>query len=73
MSLIQLSGVSNEIYNALYEGLMDEKLKLKQLTLRMPENLHKEFKVTAVKEGRTMGDVTIELIRQYLKKASDPL
>jgi predicted HicB family RNase H-like nuclease len=52
---------------------LDEKLKLKQLTLRMPENLHREFKVTAVKEGRTMGDVTIELIRQYLEKISDPL
>ena len=52
---------------------MDEKLKLKQLTLRMPENLHKELKMTAVKEGRTMGNVTIELIRQYLKKESDPL
>jgi predicted DNA-binding protein len=53
--------------------ILDEKLKLKQLTLRMPENLHREFKVTAVKEGRTMGDVTIELIRQYLEKTSDPL
>ncbi|MBU0970542.1 MAG: copy number control protein [Proteobacteria bacterium] len=52
---------------------MDEKLKTKQLTLRIPENLHKEFKVTAVKEGRTMGDVTIELIRQYVEKTSDPL
>jgi len=52
---------------------MDEKLRLKQLTLRMPETLHREFKVTAVKEGRTMGDLTIELIRQYLKKTSDPL
>jgi predicted HicB family RNase H-like nuclease len=60
-----------------YEGSimksLDEKLKLKQLTLRMPEHLHREFKVTAVKEGRTMGDVTIELIRQYLEKTSDPL
>ena len=70
---MQIVGVLDGIYNVLYEGPMDEKLKLKQLTLRMPENLHKEFKVTAVKEGRTMGDVTIELIRQYLKKASDPL
>lgn len=52
---------------------MNEKFKLKQLTLRMPEHLHKEFKVTAVRKGRTMGEVTIELIREYLKKASDPL
>ena len=52
---------------------MDEKLKLKQLTLRLPKDLHKEFKITAAKEGRTMGGVTIELIRQYVKKTSDPL
>jgi predicted HicB family RNase H-like nuclease len=52
---------------------LDENLKLKQLTLRMPETLHREFKLTAVKQGRTMGDVTIELIRQYLEKTSDPL
>ena len=52
---------------------MSEKSRVKQLTLRMPEYLHKEFKLTAVKQGRTMGEVTIELIRQYVKKATDPL
>ncbi|WDP92078.1 MAG: copy number control protein [Desulfobacter sp.] len=52
---------------------MGEKNKTKQLTLRMPEHLHKEFKLTAVKQGRTMGEVTVELIRKYVEKASDPL
>ena len=52
---------------------MDEKSKIKQLTLRLPEALHREFKVTAVKQGRTMGEVTIELIKQYVKRTSDPL
>ena len=52
---------------------MTGKAKEKQLTLRMPEYLHKEFKLTAVRQGRTMGEVTIELIRKYVKKASDPL
>jgi len=52
---------------------MSEKDKVKQLTLRMPEHLHREFKLTAVKKGRSMGDVTIELIRKYVEKASDPL
>lgn len=52
---------------------MDDKVKIKQLTLRIPEHLHKEFKLTTVKEGRTMGEVTIELIRKYIKKASDSL
>lgn len=55
------------------EDLMDEKSKSKQLTLRMPECLHKEFKITTVKNGRTMGEVALELIRQYVKKAPDPL
>ena len=73
MSICQMFRVLDEIYKESCEGPMDEKLKLKQLTLRIPENLHKEFKVTTVKEGRTMGDVTIELIRQYVKKISDPL
>ncbi len=52
---------------------MAEKTKAKQLTLRMPEALHRELKMAAVKAGRTMGDVTVELIRQYVKKTSDPL
>lgn len=51
---------------------MDKKNKTKQLTLRMPETLHKEFKITAAKEARTMGELTIEMIRQYVRKASDP-
>jgi len=56
-----------------YGDSMDEKERIKQLTLRMPENLHRKFKVTATKEGRTMGEVTTELIREYVKKESDPL
>ncbi len=52
---------------------MNNNIPLKQLTLRMPKNLHTEFKVTAAKQGRTMGEVTIELIRKYLRKESNPL
>ncbi len=50
------------------EGLpMDEKHKLKQLTLRLPENLHRKFKLSTVKNGKTMGEVATELIKAYLK------
>jgi len=52
---------------------MNENTELKQLTLRIPKNLHKEFKIDSAKQGRTMGEVTIELIEEYLKKESDPL
>lgn len=52
---------------------MDNSIELKQLTLRMPKSLHRNFKSNTAKQGRTMGEVTIELIRKYLKKESDSL
>ncbi|MBU8911829.1 MAG: hypothetical protein KOO65_11225 [Desulfobacterales bacterium] len=52
---------------------MNENIELKQLTLRIPKNLHREFKVDSAKQGRTMGEVAIELIKKYLRKESDPL
>ena len=52
---------------------MNDSIKLKQLTLRMPKNLHRNFKANTAKHGRSMGEVTIELIKKYLKKESDPL
>jgi predicted HicB family RNase H-like nuclease len=52
---------------------MAGKDKSKQLTLRMPEKLHRAFKLAAVKQGRTMGAVTIEMIEQFVKKSSEPL
>ena len=50
---------------------MGEEHKLKQLTLRLPENLHRKFKINTVKEGKTMGQVAIKLIEGYLKKEYD--
>ncbi|MCK5099521.1 MAG: hypothetical protein KAR45_15545 [Desulfobacteraceae bacterium] len=52
---------------------MNDSSKLKQLTLRMPKNLHRNFKVNTAKHGQSMGEVAIELIKKYLKKESDPL
>ncbi|MBC2704781.1 hypothetical protein [Desulfobacula sp.] len=52
---------------------MNENIELKQLTLRIPKNLHTEFKVDSAKQGRSMGEVAIELIKKYLKKESEPL
>ena len=45
---------------------MDKNEKRKQLTLRIPEDLHREFKVNAAKKGQSMGEVAVELIRKYL-------
>lgn len=47
---------------------LEEKDKIKQLTLRLPEVLHREFKATAAKQGRTMGEVATELIKEYIEK-----
>ncbi len=41
--------------------------KMKQLTIRIPEDLHTQFKIKCVKEGRAMGEVYLELIRKYVE------
>jgi len=41
---------------------------VKQLALRLPEDLHRNLKLKCVKEGRTMMEVLIELIQEYLKR-----
>jgi predicted HicB family RNase H-like nuclease len=45
---------------------MEKNGKRKQLTLRLPEDLHREFKVITAKKGQSMGEVAVELIRKYL-------
>ena len=45
-----------------------EERGVKQLALRLPEDLHMNLKLRCVKEGRTMGEVLIDLIEEYLKK-----
>ena len=41
---------------------------IKQLALRLPEDLHRNLKLKCVKEGRTMMEALIELIQDYLKR-----
>ena len=52
---------------------MKKDIRLKQLTLRIPESLHRDFKVKTAKNGQSMGEVAIELIIKYLEKESDPM
>ncbi len=40
--------------------------QVKQLTLRIPSELHLSLKLKCVKEGRPMGDVLAELIKKYV-------
>jgi len=39
----------------------------KQLTLRLPFDVHLELKIRAAKEGRSMGELIERLIRQWLE------
>ena len=42
--------------------------QFKQLTLRIPPELHLSLKLKCVKEGRPMGEVLTELIQKYVDK-----
>lgn len=46
---------------------MKKEKKQKQLTLRLSEDLHRQLKLSVVKDGRTMGEVVTDLIKEYLK------
>ena len=43
-------------------------LRMKMLTIRMPEELHRAFKLKCVAEGQEMGAVVNKLIESYLKE-----
>jgi predicted DNA-binding protein len=45
-----------------------EERGVKQLALRLPEDLHRNLKLKCVKEGRPMGEVLVKLIQEYLKR-----
>lgn len=43
-----------------------EESRFRQLTLRIPEDLHRELKIKAAREGRNMGHILEDLIRTYV-------
>ena len=42
---------------------------VKQLTLRISNDLHLKLKIKCVKEGRTMGEALTELIKKYVDES----
>jgi predicted DNA binding CopG/RHH family protein len=42
---------------------------MKMLTIRIPEDLHKAFKIKCVSEGVDMGSVITKLIESYVKES----
>jgi len=41
--------------------------KVRQFTIRLPEKMHMDLKLRAVKEGTSMGGIIEKLITNYLK------
>jgi plasmid stability protein len=44
------------------------KVTRKQLTVRLPEEVHRALKIRGAEEGRNMGELVERLVRQYLVK-----
>lgn len=40
---------------------------IKQLTLRLPSDLHLKLKLKCVKEGKAMGEVLTEAVRKFVE------
>ncbi len=45
----------------------------KNLTIRIPETLHKEFKVLALENDDVMKDILVERINQYIGEKKTPV
>jgi predicted HicB family RNase H-like nuclease len=41
--------------------------KLKQITVRLPDELHRKMKAKCALEGKAIGEVFIELVRKYVE------
>lgn len=44
---------------------------MKTVAVKIPDALHKEFKVHAVNTGKTMAEIITVLIREYLHKEKE--
>ncbi|RRW59589.1 hypothetical protein EGJ48_23105 [Pantoea dispersa] len=49
------------------EAINKPALPTKKLQMNIPEDLHKSFKLTCLKQDRDMTDVTVSLISEWLK------
>jgi uncharacterized protein YbaP (TraB family) len=45
----------------------DRRTEFKQITVRLPADLHMQLKLKCVRVGRTMNDVFEEMARNYVK------
>ncbi len=49
------------------ECLRKEVIKIKTITLRLDDELHRDFKIFAVKKGVTMQDFIVEMLKKELE------
>ncbi len=58
----------NPVKKALHRVKMKELevMTEKRLSIRMPKDLHREFKATTAKQGLSMGDVLNALVKEYV-------
>jgi len=43
-------------------------MDVKQVTIRLPPELHGRFKMLAIKKGMKLGELVVETIKEKLKK-----
>lgn len=43
--------------------------QFKQFTIRMPEDMHRQFKAKVASEGKTMLEVILKLVQGYLDES----
>ena len=63
---------------SLMDGGMADRLQLsliptRKTTFRMPVDLHRRLKITAVQENRQMADIVVDAIETYLSNNRAPL
>ena len=47
--------------------------KMKQLTIRLPEQLHQAFKIKTAQKSEVMGQVLEAFIMKYVEEKKDPV
>jgi predicted HicB family RNase H-like nuclease len=50
------------------DSMKTPKTKWKQLTIRIPEEVHRALKIRVAEEGGSMAEVIEKLVREYLVK-----
>jgi predicted HicB family RNase H-like nuclease len=53
------------------ENAYGDTVNLKRLTVEVDEDLHRAIRIKAIREGKTMREIVIELLRRWLAEDED--